>query len=79
MILPPYLNPNSKIRIVSPAGKIKEERVISAIRWLEKQGYKVELGKYVFAQYFQFAGTDEQRLEDLQAALDDSETDVIIC
>ncbi len=79
MIIPPYLKPSSKIRIVSPAGKINEERVIPAVEWFEKQGYKVKLGNHVFAQHFQFAGTDAQRLEDLQAAFDDSETDAIIC
>ncbi|MCF6356305.1 MAG: LD-carboxypeptidase [Draconibacterium sp.] len=79
MKTPPFLINNSKIRIVSPAGKIKEERVIPAVEWLEKQGYKVELGKHVFAQHFQFAGTDSQRLEDLQTAFDDPETNVIIC
>ncbi|MFW5831170.1 MAG: S66 peptidase family protein, partial [Prolixibacteraceae bacterium] len=30
-------------------------------------------------RHFQFAGTDEQRLEDLQAALNDPETSAIIC
>ena len=79
MKIPTYLKPNSKIQIISPAGKIKEERVIPAVKWLDKQGYKVELGKHVFAQHFQFAGTDAQRLEDLQTAFDDPETDVIIC
>ena len=75
----PFLKPNSKIRIVSPAGKIKEERVSPAVKWLDKQGYKVKMGKHVFAQHFQFAGTDVQRLEDLQIAFDDPETDAIIC
>ena len=79
MKTPPFLKPNSKIRIVSPAGKIKKERVVPAVIWLEKQGYKVELGKHVFAQHFQFAGPDAQRLDDLQTAFDDPETDVIIC
>ncbi|MEN8115856.1 MAG: LD-carboxypeptidase [Bacteroidota bacterium] len=73
------LKQGSKIRIVSPAGKINEKHVLPAVDWLEKQGYKVELGKHVFAQYYPFAGTDEQRIEDLQTAMDDSETDAIIC
>jgi len=79
MIIPPYLKPDSKIRIVSPAGKIKEERIAPAVEWFKKQGYKVELGKHIFAQHFQFAGTDTQRLEDLQTAFDDPKTDAIIC
>lgn len=79
MIIPPKIKPGSKIRIVSPAGKISEEYVRRAADWLIEHGYRVELGKHVFAQHFQFAGTDQQRLEDLQFALDDPETDLILC
>lgn len=79
MIIPSYIKLNSKIRIVSPAGKVNETFVLPAVEWLQKEGYKVELGKHVFAQHFQFAGTDKQRLEDLQIALDDPECEAIIC
>lgn len=79
MITPPPIKPNSKIRIVSPAGKIDEKHVKPAVEWLREQGCKVELGEHVFAQHFQFAGTDKQRLGDLQTALDDSDCDAIIC
>ncbi|SHF41513.1 muramoyltetrapeptide carboxypeptidase [Mariniphaga anaerophila] len=79
MIIPPYLNPGDKIRIVSPAGKVKEEFVLPAVEWLLDKGYRVELGRHVFDSHFQFAGTDQQRLEDLQTALDDSETSAVIC
>lgn len=79
MKIPPSIKPGDKIRIVSPAGKVKEEHVLPAVEWLQKQGYKVELGKHIFANHFQFAGTDKQRLDDLQTALDDPETAAIIC
>ena len=79
MITPPYLKPGDKIRIVSPAGKVKEKYVLPAVDWLLGQGYRVELGEHVFASHFQFAGTDQQRLEDLQTAFDDPETSAIIC
>jgi muramoyltetrapeptide carboxypeptidase len=79
MIVPDYLKPGSKIRIVSPAGKVDKKHVLPAAEWLKKEGYKVELGKHVFAEYFQFAGTDDQRLADLQEALDDPGCNAIIC
>ncbi len=79
MIIPPSITPGSKIRIVSPAGKVKEEFVLPAVEWLTQQGYKVELGKHVFAEHFQFAGTDNQRLDDMQTAIDDPDTAAIIC
>lgn len=79
MKIPEFLKPGDKIRIVSPAGKIKQEYVFPAVEWLTQQGFKVELGKHVFADHFQFAGTDKQRLDDLQTAFDDNETAAIIC
>lgn len=79
MKTPLRIKPGDKIRIVSPAGKVAEKYVLPAIEWLTRQGYKVELGKHVFDTHFQFAGTDNDRLEDLQTALDDPETSAIIC
>ena len=79
MKTPLPIKPGSKIRIVSPAGKIAEKYVLPAVEWFQKNGFVVELGKYVFAEHNQFAGTDIQRFEDLQTALDDPETDAIIC
>ena len=48
-------------------------------QWLTQQGYNTVLGQYIFSQHFQFAGTDQQRLYDLQMALDDPEANTIIC
>ncbi len=79
MVIPPPIKKGDKIRVVSPAGKIQEEHILPAINWLENQGYVVGLGKHIFNQHYQFAGTKKQRLEDLQAALDDSEASAIIC
>jgi muramoyltetrapeptide carboxypeptidase len=79
MKTPPFIKTGDKIHIVSPAGKVSEKHVFPAVEWLQKQGYKVELGKHVFASHYQFAGTDNQRLDDLQTALDDPETAAIIC
>ena len=79
MRIPPPIKTGDKIWIVSPAGKIKKEHVLPAASWLQKQGYKVDIGKHAFQEHFQFAGTIEQRLEDFQAALNDPECRAIIC
>ena len=79
MKIPPYIQTGSKIRVVAPAGRVSEKYIIPAVRWLARQGYNTVLGQHIFAEHFQFAGTDKQRLQDLQMALDDPETDAIIC
>jgi len=79
MKTPSFIKSGDKIRIVSPAGKVNKKYILPAVEWLVSQGYKVDLGKHVFDQHYQFAGTDQQRLYDLQTALDDPETSVILC
>jgi len=79
MIVPPALKTGDKIRIISPAGRVAEKYVLPAAEWLREQGYQVEFGKHVFARHYQFAGTDIERLEDLQEAFDDEETKAVLC
>jgi muramoyltetrapeptide carboxypeptidase len=42
-----------------------------AIHIIEKLGIQVKEGKHLFEQYYQFSGTDEQRIADFQQMLDD--------
>jgi muramoyltetrapeptide carboxypeptidase len=79
MKTPPFLMPGDKIRIVSPAGKCTEEQIMPALNWLRENGYQVEPGRNIFGKYFQYSGVDQDRLSDLQEALDDPEAKVIIC
>jgi muramoyltetrapeptide carboxypeptidase len=79
MIVPPFLNPGDRIRIVSPAGKVSDKKIIPGIELLRQQGFEVIHGKNVFGQHFQYSGTDGQRAADLQEAMDDPETKAIIC
>ena len=74
-----YLKPGDLIRVVSPAGKIEAEKILPAVDLLKKNGFNVLLGKHIFNTHYQFAGTDEQRLDDLQEALDDPDCKAIIC
>ncbi len=79
MKCPPFITPGSVIRIVSPAGKMEEIHLSPLEEWLKAGGYSVERGKYVSGSHFQYAGTDSERLSDLQEALDDPAVDVIWC
>lgn len=79
MIIPPCLQPGDRIRIVSPAGKVQREKVLPGIELLLDEGFEVMVGRHVFGKHFQYAGTDNQRLADLQEAVNDPETKAIIC
>lgn len=78
MITPPYLKKGDSIAIVATARKISREELAPAIDTFEREGFRVELGNHIFNQHHQFSGTDLERLEDLQWALDDETIKAIV-
>jgi muramoyltetrapeptide carboxypeptidase len=79
MLYPNRLKPGDKIRIVSPAGNVQSEFVFGAAKYFEKQGFRVEIGKHALSEYHKFAGTDAQRFQDLQEAMNDDSVAAILC
>tara|TARA_B110000046_G_scaffold140743_1_gene147314 strand:+ start:255 stop:1175 length:921 start_codon:yes stop_codon:yes gene_type:complete len=77
MLQPKALQKGDEITIVSTARKITKEELVPAIAIFENWRLEVKLGKNLFAKHHQFAGTQEQRIEDLQAALDNPEIKAI--
>ncbi|MBW6483202.1 MAG: LD-carboxypeptidase [Vicingaceae bacterium] len=75
----PVLKKGDKIALISTARKISEAEITSAIQLLQTWGLEVVLGKNLFAVDNQFAGTVEQRIADLQVALDNPEIKAILC
>ena len=79
MIHPPFLQTGDKIAIVATARKITPEEVQPAIDIFKSHGLEVVLGENLFAIDNQFAGTDDQRRADLQAAMNDDTIKAIVC
>lgn len=79
MKTPPFLQKSSVVRIVSTARKISPAEVAPAIQMLRSWGLEVQLGRNIYATDHQFGGNDQQRLEDLQEALNDPEVDMVWC
>lgn len=77
MIIPQYLTSGDKVGVVATAKVVDKGNTLFGIDMLRQWGLKVEVGQYVFEKYFQFAGTDEQRTEDLQRMIDDPEIKAI--
>lgn len=75
---PPALKPGDSIGICSPARKIPQEDIESALRKIEEAGFYPVLGKNMFNEHHQFSGTDEERAEDLQLFLDDPNIKAIL-
>lgn len=71
-----YLHPlplkkGDKIRFISPASTPRRDDIEKSAKLLRSWGFKVDFGKFAFEKLNYLAGTDEQRLRDLNDALDD--------
>lgn len=78
-ILPEYLKPGDEVMIVSPAFCIDEDKLTAAVDYLGKWGLKVRIGRHAAKRFGPFAGTDNERLEDLQEATHDPSVKAVIC
>ena len=67
------------IRIISPSGVIDPSYIDGAATRLRSWGYEVSEGVHARDSYGRFAGTDDDRLADLIAALSDPTVDFILC
>lgn len=72
LITPPSLQKGDTIAIVAPAGILKNRKHVidKAKKLAQSWGLEVVYGKHLFNQAHHFAGTDEERCEDFQEALD---------
>ncbi|MGB5263662.1 MAG: LD-carboxypeptidase, partial [Lutimonas sp.] len=79
-VKPPYLKKGDTIMILAPAGRIKDKSSVDqGIELANHWGLVVFLGNHLFSQDDTFAGTDSERLEDLQNALDNPSIKAIWC
>lgn len=76
---PPFIQKGDKIGIISTARKISAEDLNPSICLIKQLGYNPVLGKYIYEEENQFAGTAEQRLSDFQSMLDDDSIKAILC
>jgi len=81
LIQPPYLKAGDTVAIVAPSGILKnrEREVQQAVDLLKSWGLYAIVGKHVFSKSNHFAGTDDERCEDLQKAMDDPKISAIWC
>lgn len=68
---PSALRPGDRVRVIAPAGVPDPVRTARGIQVLESLGLVVEQGAHLWDRFGYLAGTDENRLADLNAALSD--------
>lgn len=64
--------------VVATAKKLEPNQIDGALALVRSWGLEVVEGKHLYAEHHQFAGTDAQRAEDLQWAIDDPEIKAVL-
>lgn len=79
MLTPPFLKPGDTLGILSTARKTTPVAIEKATQIINGLGYKVKTAPNLFQENHQFAGTDQQRIADMESLLQDKEVKAIIC
>jgi len=80
LVRPPRLARGSRVALVAPAGPLLEQDDIARAEALCRAlDYEPVLGAHAAGHFGYFSGTDEERLADLNAALQDPAIDAIWC
>jgi len=80
LVRPPRLARGSRVALVAPAGPLLEQDDIARAEALCRAlDYEPVLGAHAGGHFGYFSGTDEERLADLNAALQDPAIDAIWC
>ena len=76
---PPFLKLNDRVVILSPSGNICATHVNNAANILREWGLEVTVSENALRETGRFSGFVEQRLNDLQRAIDDTDVKLIFC
>ena len=79
-IFPKSLKKGDKIAIISPAGSVEPSQLEKGIDMVRSKGFEPVLGEYLYTKFsngYNYAGTQEQRLKDMNWALNDSEISAV--
>lgn len=80
LIRPPRLNAGDTVALISPASPPRGRRMLLlGKKRLERLGFQVVLGKHALAEHGYLAGTDRERLADLESAFRNPLVKAIFC
>jgi muramoyltetrapeptide carboxypeptidase len=79
LIRPRRLRAGARIGIVNPAYWLEPERMQRAVKVFQGLGYELLLGNSAALEQGQFAGTPQQRAEDIMAMFTEPSVEAIIC
>ena len=79
MVKPKKLKPGSRIGIVSPSYWLDKDDLERSAKYFSEAGYRLKLGRSNHLQYGPFAGTAQERADDINEMFLNPEIDAIFC
>lgn len=80
IIFPKSLTKGDKIAVISPAGAVDATQLEMGIEMIKSKGYEPVLGEHLYTKFsngYNYAGTEQERLKDINWALNDNEISAI--
>ncbi|EJL75138.1 S66 peptidase family protein [Chryseobacterium populi] len=79
-IFPESLKKGDKIAVISPAGAVETSQLEKGIEMIKSKGFEPVLGEHLYTKFsngYNYAGTEEQRIKDINWALNDQDISAI--
>lgn len=79
-VFPENLKKGDRIAIISPAGSVSEDQLENGLNLIKSNGYEPVLGEHLYTEYshgYSYAGTEKQRIADLNWALNDGDISAV--
>ncbi|CAD0222541.1 LD-carboxypeptidase [Chryseobacterium sp. D764] len=76
MIFPKSLKKGDKIAVISPAGAVDASQMEKGIEMIKSRGFDPVLGEHLYTRFsngYNYAGTEQERIKDINWALNDTE------
>lgn len=80
VIFPKSLKKGDRIAVISPAGSVEESQLENGLKLIQSKGYEPVLGKHLYTKFsngYQYAGTEKERISDMNWALNDEEISAV--
>ncbi|MEJ5103446.1 S66 peptidase family protein [Chryseobacterium sp. MYb328] len=76
IIFPKALKKGAKIAVISPAGAVDASQLKKGIELIKSKGFEPVLGEHLYTKFsngYNYAGTEKERIKDINWALNDKE------
>ncbi|MGE8513118.1 MAG: S66 peptidase family protein [Chryseobacterium culicis] len=80
MIFPKSLKKEDKIAVISPAGSVDASQLEKGIEMIKSRGFEPILGEHLYTKFsngYNYAGTEKERIKDINWALNDTEVKAV--